>query len=210
MYKLMTVEDEVRVPPSKLGMSIKKAVKQSLQEQMEGTMDKNIGIIVAVTNVENIGDGKLLPGDGSIHYSVRFKILVYYPAMYEVIAGEVIDITEFGAFVRMGPLDGLVHISQVMDDFVSYDEKNSMFLGKESKRTIKEGDSVRARLITVSISKNDYKIGLTMRQSGLGVQDSPTKKTEQNEKAEENPKEEKSTDKKEEKPVEVKKEAEKK
>jgi DNA-directed RNA polymerase subunit E' len=178
MYKLITAEDAVRVPPSKLGISIKKAVKQSLQEQLEGVMDKEIGIIVAVTDVVSVGEGKLLPGDGSVHYSVQFKILAYYPAMYEVLSGEVIDITEFGAFVRMGPLDGLVHISQVMDDFVSYDAKNSMFLGKDSKRTIKEGDAVRTRVITVSIGRNDYKIGLTMRQAGLGVLDWAPKKSD--------------------------------
>ncbi|MBI1972261.1 MAG: DNA-directed RNA polymerase [Candidatus Aenigmarchaeota archaeon] len=169
MYKLLTVEDVVRVPPAKLGMPIKKAVKQSLQEQMEGVMDKETGVIVAITNVESVGEGRLLPGDGSIHYVATFDVLVYYPTMYEVVGGEVIDITEFGAFVRMGPLDGLVHISQVMDDFVSYDSKNSIFLGKDSKRTVKEGDSVKARVITVSIGKNDYKIGMTMRQNGLGV-----------------------------------------
>ncbi|MBI4177215.1 MAG: DNA-directed RNA polymerase [Candidatus Aenigmarchaeota archaeon] len=169
MYKLITIEDVVRVLPSKLGMPIKSSVKQSLQEQLEGVMDKEIGVIVAVTNVRSVGEGKLLPGDGSIHYVATFDVLAYYPMMYEIVSGEVIDITEFGAFVRMGPLDGLVHISQVMDDFVSYDGKNSMFLGKDSKRTIKEGDSVKARVITVSLGKNDYKIGLTMRQSGLGV-----------------------------------------
>ncbi len=178
MYKLITAEDAVRVPPSKLGISIKKAVKQSLQEQLEGVMDKDIGIIVAVTDVDNVGEGKLLPGDGFVHYTVQFKILAYYPAMYEVLNGEVIDITEFGAFVRMGPLDGLVHISQVMDDFVSYDAKNSMFLGKDSKRTIKEGDAVRTRVITVSMGRNDYKIGLTMRQSGLGVLEWALKKAD--------------------------------
>jgi len=179
MYKLITIEDVVRVSPSKLGIPIKKAVKQSLQEQLEGVMDREIGIIVAVTGVQNVGEGKLLPGDGSVHYVATFDVLAYYPTMYEIVSGEVIDITEFGAFVRMGPLDGLVHISQVMDDFVSYDAKNSIFLGKDSKRTIKEGDSVKARVITVSIGKNDYKIGMTMRQNGLGVSDwAPVKKTE--------------------------------
>jgi DNA-directed RNA polymerase subunit E' len=65
-------------------------------------------------------------------------------------------------------MDGLVHISQLMDDFVSFDNKNSVFLGKESKRTLKEGDLLRARIIAVSFGKEENKIGLTMRQSGLG------------------------------------------
>jgi DNA-directed RNA polymerase subunit E' len=87
--------------------------------------------------------------------------------MHELVYGEVIDNTEFGSFVRIGPLDGLVHISQIMDDFVSYDSKNSVFLGKETKKTLKEGDKVRARIISISYAEQQ-KIGLTMRQPGLG------------------------------------------
>jgi DNA-directed RNA polymerase subunit E' len=67
----------------------------------------------------------------------------------------------------MGPMDGLVHISQLMDDYVSYDGKNGLFLGKETKRTLKKGDKVRARIISISMNEQ-HKIGLTMRQIGLG------------------------------------------
>src|SRR4030042_1001794 len=89
--------------------------------------------------------------------------------MYEVVKGQVIDITGFGVFVRMGPVDGMVHVSQLMDDFVSYDSKNSIFLGRDSKRILKEGDVVRARIVSVSMGPDrQYKIGLTTRQPGLG------------------------------------------
>ncbi len=169
MYKILTLEDTVKVSPSKLGPSMRKSVLESLQEQLEGSIDKELGAIVVVFEVESIGDGSILPGDGSIYYPATFKVLVYYPEMYEIVEGSVIDITEFGAFIRIGPLDGLAHISQVMDDFVSYDSKNSTFAGKDSKHVLKEGDKVRARIITVSMNKSDYKIGLTMRQQGLGV-----------------------------------------
>ena len=53
------------------------------------------------------------------------------------IEGIVTEITEFGAFVNFGPMDGLVHVSQVTEDFVGYDMKNASLVGKESKK-IKE------------------------------------------------------------------------
>jgi DNA-directed RNA polymerase subunit E' len=89
------------------------------------------------------------------------------PREHEIVEGEVVDITEFGAFVRCGALDGLVHISQVMDDYVSYDEKNSQLMGKQTRRILKEGDKVKARIISVSF-KEQSKLGLTMRQPLLG------------------------------------------
>jgi len=169
MYKMLTVEDKIRVPPSKFGLGPENAIKASLDERWEGTVDKNLGVVLSVVSIEGTGEGKILPGDGAIHYPVTFKVIVYQPEMYEVVKGQVIDITEFGVFVRMGPVDGMVHVSQLMDDFVSYDSKNSMFLGRDTKRILKEGDTVRARIISVSMGpERQYKIGLTTRQPGLG------------------------------------------
>jgi len=168
MYKIMEVEERIRVPPKNLSMKVKDAVKQSIAQQLEGTLDSRLGVILACISVDDVAEGKIIAGDPGVHYNTKFKLLVYKPEVNELTFGEVIDNTEFGAFVRIGPMDGLVHISQLMDDFVSFDNKNSVFLGKESKRTLKEGDLLRARIIAVSFGKEENKIGLTMRQSGLG------------------------------------------
>lgn len=169
MYRIVTVEDRVRVPPTKLGMNVKEAVSASIAEQMEGMLDQRLGVILSVVDIVNIGEGKIVPGNPGVFYNTTFKVLAFKPEMNELVFGEVIDNTEFGSFVRMGAIDGLIHISQIMDDFVSFDNKNSVFLGKESKRTLKEKDKVRARIISVSFDGTEQnKIGLTMRQSGLG------------------------------------------
>jgi DNA-directed RNA polymerase subunit E' len=169
MYKILTVKDKVRVPPSKFGLHMEEAVKASLEDRWEGIIDRRLGVILSVTEVKDVGEGAILPGDGAIHYPVEFRILVYYPEMHELIKGYVIDVTEFGIFIRMGPLDGMVHVSQIMDDFVSYDNKNSIFMGRDTKRTLKESDLIRARIISISMASGQYKIGLTTRQPGLGV-----------------------------------------
>lgn len=169
MYKIFEVNDKIRVPPEKFGMDIEDAVKSSLEEKLEGSFDKNLGVILAVISVDNIGEGVILPGDGAIYYPVDFKVLAYAPEQNELVKGEVIDVTEFGVFVRMGPVDGMVHVSQLMDDFVSYDQKNLMFVGKKTKRKLKEKSIVLARIISVSTAENQYKIGLTTRQPGLGA-----------------------------------------
>ena len=88
-----------------------------------------------------------------------------------VVEGVVDQITEYGAFVRFGPLDGLLHVSQVQDDHINTDVGNQRLIGKESKRELRVGDKVRARVVTISlneISPRESKIGLTMRQPGLG------------------------------------------
>lgn len=167
MYQVATVEDEIAVPPVKFNQDVKKAVMDSIEEKFEGKIDNMIGVVLAVTEIDDIGEGRILPGDPSIHYSVKFRVLTWMPKDQEIVEGSVVDITEFGAFIRCGALDGLVHVSQIMDDFVSYDEKNSQLVGKQTHRLLKEGDPVRARIISISF-KEQSKVGLTMRQPFLG------------------------------------------
>jgi DNA-directed RNA polymerase subunit E' len=168
MYKVLKIRDKVKVHPKMFDRDTEEAVRDSLDKQWGGTIDKSFGVALSVTNVSNIGEGKILPGDGSIQFPVEFEMLTYTPDLYEVVKGDIIDVTEFGVFVRVGPVDGMVHVSQLMNDFVSYDEKNTMFVGRESKRTLKVGDTVKARIISVSMGFKQYKIGLTTRQPGLG------------------------------------------
>lgn len=170
MYRITTVEDKIRVPPNKLQMNVENAIKGSIADQFEGMLDPRLGVVLAVIGIEKVGEGKIFAGDPGVHYVTQFKLLTFKPELNELVYGEVIDNTEFGAFVRIGPIDGLIHISQLMDDFVSFDQRNSAFLGKESKRTLKEKDKVKARIISISFGRGEEnKIGLTMRQPGLGA-----------------------------------------
>ena len=168
MYRIATIEDRIRVPPEKLGTDVAKALRMAISEQMDGVLNSRLGMVLSVVAIDKIGEGKIMPNDPGVYYDCEFRLLSFKPEMNEIVEGEAIDNTEFGAFVRMGPMDGLVHISQLIDDFVSFDAKNSVFLGKESKRTLKEGDMVRGRVISASFGSGENKVGLTMRQSGLG------------------------------------------
>jgi DNA-directed RNA polymerase subunit E' len=161
------MEDEIAVPPTKFNLDLEEAILQSIGEKYEGKIDVDIGVSLAVVAINEVGEGRVLPGDPAVHYATKFDLLVWQPREHELVEGEVVDITEWGAFLRVGPLDGLVHISQVMDDFVSFDEKNAQLVGRSSHRILKTGDKVRARIIAISF-KEQSKIGLTMRQPLLG------------------------------------------
>lgn len=173
MYEVVTLKDMVRIPPKMFSDELEGAVLKALREQYEGRLDKDLGVVISVSDPKDIGDGRIIPGDGAAYYETVFDALVFKPEMHEVVRGKVTDITEFGAFVRFGPIDGLVHVSQVTDDFMSYNEKNGTLTGKESKKVLKKGDVVLARVIAISMkgTVTDSKISLTMRQEGLGKED---------------------------------------
>lgn len=170
MYKLITIKDTVRVPPTMFGKKIDESVINVLRQKYENKIDNDLGIILAISKVGNIGPGRIIPGDGAVYHDLQFEALVFQPKLHETFTGKVTEIAQFGAFVRMGPIDGLVHVSQVTDDFISYNEKTGTLTGKESGKVLKEGDSVRAKVVTISMKPviTDSKIGLTMRQPALG------------------------------------------
>ncbi|MDP6626905.1 MAG: DNA-directed RNA polymerase [Methanopyri archaeon] len=168
MYKLVSMRDSVRVDPALLGKKPMEAVDVSLRKAYEGLMDRQVGVVLCITKVESVGEGKIIPGDAGVYYDTVFEMLIYRPELHEVVEGTIIEIVDFGAFIRLGPIDGLVHISQITDDYISY-SKDGVLMGRESKRVLKSGDKVRARIITVSYKHSQSaKVGLTMRQPGLG------------------------------------------
>ncbi len=112
IYQMVSIENEISLPTTKFGSELEKSIKESIAEKYEGKIDTEIGVVLAVTNIKEIGEGKILPGDPSIHYPVKFGLLTWAPKDHEIVEGQIIDITEFGAFVNVGALDGLVHVSQ--------------------------------------------------------------------------------------------------
>ena len=171
MYLKTRLVDTVRIDPEQLGMPIMAAVGRALRDKLEGQIDKKLGALVAILDVVDIGDGRILVGDGGVYYEATFDALMYKPIMQEVTEGVVVEVVEFGAFIGVGPLDGLIHVSQLTDDFVSYDGKNARLVFKESGRAVAEGDKLRARIVAVSLNERDpheSRIGLTMRQPALG------------------------------------------
>ena len=174
MYTITRVEDTIRILPEKFGEDLDEVIKDSVQKTFEGTVRKDQGIIVVAQNIIPVGDGIVIHGDGAMYQKVAFDALTYMPHLQEVVNGVVCEIVEFGAFCHIGPIDALIHMSQIMNDYVEVDSENEIITGKEKKKTLRVGDSIRARIVSVSLnelSARESKIGLTMRQPALGAYD---------------------------------------
>jgi len=174
MYTMVKINDTVRIPPEMFGENLEKVVEDAVQKTFEDTIRKNHGVLVVVDNVKPVGDGIVIHGDGGMYQKVEFDALAYNPILQEVVDGLVCEVVEFGAFCHIGPLDALIHMSQIMNDYVEVDSDSERITGKENKKVLKNGDPVRARIVAVSLnelSARESKIGLTMRQPALGVHD---------------------------------------
>ena len=194
MFYKLELKDHIRVPPRYFNFEVKEAVLKAVKLKYDGLTNAELGFVIDVISVRDIGEGVItwdddsltnvsyidvisvrdigegviIPGDGASYYETTFEIIAFKPELQEVVTGRIKDIADFGAFLTMGPIDGMIHISQTMDDFVSF-AKDKVLTGRDSKKVLKVGDLCRARVIAVSFKDiTNPKIGLTMRQQGLG------------------------------------------
>ncbi len=141
--------------------------EQIIRDYTDKTTD-DLGMIISVLEIENIGVGFKLPEDSSRHYVVEFNIISYIPEIHEFSVGKISSVTEFGVFVDLGVIDGLVHLSQTMVDQTSF-SKTGVIQGSKTGKTLKVGDLVKANVVAISFKDlRNIKLGLTMRQPGLG------------------------------------------
>jgi DNA-directed RNA polymerase subunit E' len=168
MFYKIQIKDHIRVPPKLFSLSRQESVLNRIKAEYDGYISKDLGIVIDVSKVNEIREGIIIPGDGASYYETEFELLTFRPELQEVLPGRIKDIADFGAFVSIGPIEGMIHISQTMDDFVSF-AKDKVLTGKDSKRSLKVGDKCRTRIIAVSFKDpTSPKLGLTMRQPGLG------------------------------------------
>ncbi|MGA2130093.1 MAG: DNA-directed RNA polymerase [Candidatus Pacearchaeota archaeon] len=187
MFYLTEVEDYIRVEPKLFGIPTIEAVEKQLRESYANYYDKELGKVISVIDVLRVGEGILIPGDGAAYYNSTFTLLTWKPELHELIFGTISEITNFGAFIDMGSMRGMIHISQTMEDYVSFSKTNTL-TGKSSKKVLKSGDLCLARIVAISHKGDEPKIGLTMRQPGLGklewIKEDSMKKEKENKKTE--------------------------
>ena len=171
LFSVSTLIDIVRIPPNLFGTGLKKAAESILKSKYESMINAELGYIIMVMDAKVETMGKMIPGDGGTFHRVEFQALTFYPKLQEIVQGELVDITDFGAFVRIGPTDALLHLSQVMDDYLKSDVAAGVILANQSGRTLKVNSSIRARITAVSLGKaaSMGKIGITCRQPFLGA-----------------------------------------
>lgn len=186
MFYIVEMEDYVRVEPELFGLPVIDAVKTQLERSYADYIDEELGAVIAILEVIRVGEGLLIPGDAAAYYDSSFKLLIFKPQLQELVYGQVTQITNFGAFINLGPFEAMIHISQTMDEFVSF-SKSDALIGKTTKRALKKNDLCLARIVAISYKTIPLKIGLTMRQPGLGklewIQDDKRKAKLQQEKA---------------------------
>ncbi|XP_050529443.1 DNA-directed RNA polymerase II subunit RPB7-like isoform X6 [Daktulosphaira vitifoliae] len=104
MFFHIALEHEVLLHPKYFGPQLMESVKTKLYREVEGTCTGKYGFVIAVTHIDNIGSGLILPGQGLVVYSVKYKAIVFRPFKGEVLEAVVTQLNKVGMFADIGPL----------------------------------------------------------------------------------------------------------
>jgi|TARA_B100001013_G_C24582731_1_gene431317 DNA-directed RNA polymerase subunit E' len=170
LFQIVEVEDIIRIEPINFGNELNEIAKTILKGRYESTITPDLGYVILIMNVNAEKTGKIIPGDGATYHTVQFKLLSFLPKLHEIVEGEVVEITDFGAFIRVGPTDALLHLSQITDEYLNSDVRQGLITAKESNRTVQVGTNMRVRITALSLTRGTSmgKIGVTCRQPFLG------------------------------------------
>jgi len=171
VFLLVQFEEMVKIEPREFDKPVEQTALSILKTKYERQVVRGLGEILAILDVRVNPYGRVLPGEGCTVHTATVTALVFSPEPGEVMEGQVSDIADFGAFVRVLPhREVFLHISQVTDDAVRYDKASNTLVGRTTHRVLRIGDYIRFRISSVSEYRpgRAWKIGVTCRQPGLG------------------------------------------
>jgi ribonuclease R len=76
--------------------------------------------------------------------------------------GIISAVTNFGIFVELQPLyvEGLVHVTELGDDYFVYDRARHCLVGERTKRRFRIGDSVKVQIAQVNLDERKVELRL--------------------------------------------------
>ena len=167
MFYLVDVQEKVGIEAQNLKKDIKACAEERLEEMH--SKEEN-GVFLGVVEIKNIGEtGKILPEKPYIYFDIEYTSLFFQPAQNEIVDGIITEIAEFGPFVRLGPIEAFIHISQITKEKLTYNPEQDIITTKDGKFVVKRDEKVRALVANSAISEDKVRVNLTMKQDGLGL-----------------------------------------
>lgn len=140
-----------RYPDLQIHRIIKSFIKGKLDEKRIEKLNKILPNVAEQSSIrERIADEAERETDD------LKKVEYMSERLGEVYEGIISGVMPFGIFVELdNTIEGLVHISSLVDDYYQYDEVNYCFRGERTKKTYKIGDVVKVQVVKADISRRE-------------------------------------------------------
>lgn len=107
MFILTKFKDIVRVPARHLGEPIETVLVEELNRRFANKVVLNVGLVICLHNVLEIGESHIYSGDAAIHTKCVFELLVFRPQVGEIICGTLRSCSKEGLNISLGFFDSI-------------------------------------------------------------------------------------------------------
>merc|ERR1712070_164464 len=161
----------VEMSPKDFHKKMRNNLVQQLIRSVEGTFHGDYGFIVCVTEVENIGKGKIRDDVPEVSFPVEYRAIVFRPFKNEVLDGVVAQVDQMGCFVQIGPLSVFLSQHNIPSDY-SLDTNHQphwAFVHRDDDNTKITVDSeIRLKLVGVRVELTEMNAIGTINENYLG------------------------------------------
>lgn len=99
---------------------------------------KDLGYLIALTTLENIGEGKVRQHTGDVLFPVIFNCITFKLFRGEILDGTVHKILKHGVILRCGPVENVYLSCKMMRDYHFVPGENPIFLSNKMSKIEKD------------------------------------------------------------------------
>ncbi|XP_075215191.1 RNA polymerase III subunit H [Lycorma delicatula] len=194
MFVLAEFKDVVRTPPSLFNQKLQTSVADYLNGRLANKVVCNVGLCIALFDIQSMDNSFIFPGDGAAHTKVVFRYVVFRPFIDEIIVGKIRSCTKEGVHVTLGFFDDILIPPGSLQHPSRFDETEQVWVwefdndGNKHDLFMDPGEKIKFRVTAETfietspassakereLSENTepkipYTITATVNEPGLGV-----------------------------------------
>ena len=149
MFQISRLEDaNVKILPENLGKPRLEAITQEIESLYIDKVIKDLGLVITLYEIVSIEGGTVYPGEGSAHFKVEFRVVVFRPFVGEIIEGTLKKADKTGLYVDIGFFSDIFVPEHLMQEPSVFDEDEQLWVWmyEDAKMFMDLKEPVRIRI----------------------------------------------------------------
>lgn len=159
----------VSLLPSQFSPDIHGQLEKRLLDEVEGSFSGRFGYTVCVIDISSIGDGIILPSQGTAQYRIKYRAIVFKPYKGQVLDAVVSQVNQKGFMAEVGPVNVFVSRYLIADEFMFDPSSASTSFCDDLGNRIEKGSKVRLRILGTQIYPNKIDAIGSIKEDYLGL-----------------------------------------
>ncbi|KAK9900315.1 hypothetical protein P389DRAFT_10644 [Cystobasidium minutum MCA 4210] len=105
MYILSRLKETIKIEPISFSKDRETAIRDEINRKYTNKVLPDLGLCVALFDIERSSEGIILHGDGCIYHKIIFRLVVFKPFIDEVVLGKVTRSSREGIKISLGFFD---------------------------------------------------------------------------------------------------------